>query len=366
MTLDAAGSTAPEVGAPAPDSSTGLAVSRFDIRFALVAAGALGLAGCVTTAAPHVSASCDRGCMQATVDGYLDALIAHDPSRLKTTGDVKFAENLQVLKLGEGSWATVDGRGPYSHYFADPASGNAGFIGTMRENGVPVIYDLRLKIVDGKIAEAESQIIRDPFGALKYEKALGQGPAPEWLEAVPPEKRLPRAELIAATDRYFTTMERNDGSGDYSFFADKCDRLEHATKTTNMNPPEPYGHVQDPKFTGQTCAEQWGTGFLGFVTEIRDRRELIVDEERQAVLNFITLDHNGTIRTLKLTGLEKGAIATLPPYFGVPRSLQVGEGFLVRDGKVFRIEMTLFEPPYGSQQPWSSSDVANSRSKSPQ
>lgn len=323
-------------------------MTKLAAALALVAA-ALAPAACATTTSMQ---TCDRACLEGHLDAYLDALVAHDPSGLPFSDEVMFAENLQPIALGEGSWATVDGRGSYSHVFADPASGNVGFIGTVRENGVPAILDLRLKIESGQIAEAESLIIRDPFGATRYETAIGAGPAPEWLETVPPDERLSRNALVATTDRYFSTMQRNDGGGDYSFFHPECNRLEHATQTSNMDPPQPYGHIADPNFTGQTCREQWGTGFLGFVTEIRDRRALVVDEERQAVLMLTSFDHNGTIRVLDLAGVEEGQTATMPPYFGVPRTLQVGEAFLMRDGKIFRIEMTLFESPYGAREPW--------------
>ena len=313
---------------------------------------AMALAACATPTAPMRGAACGRACLEGALDAYLDALIANDPSQAPFADDVVFVENYQRLDVGEGTWATMDGRGVYAHVFADPASGNVGLISTMRENGVPVLFDLRLKVENGRIAEAESFVIRSAPGALLYENTLGEGPAPEWLEAVPEDERLTRAELVAMPDAYFSSMQRNDGGGDYSFFHPECNRLEHAVQTTNMDPPQPYGHIQDTRFTGMTCAEQWSTGFLGFVTDIRDRRHLIVDEERQALFSFASFDHNGAVREIELAGAMEGDVAVMPPYFGTPRTLQVLEAFLVRDGKLFRIEMTLLELPYGAQPPW--------------
>lgn len=316
--------------------------------FALLAA-ALAATACATTG--PTTGSCDRACMEGYVDAYLAALAANDPGLAPLADDVVFVENYQHLDIGEGSWATMTGRGVYSHYFADPESGNVGFMGTMRENGVPAIFDLRLKIEGGEITVAEQLLIRSAPGALLYETSVGEGPAPEWLEVVPPEERVSRAELASLPDAYLSSMQHNDGLGDYSFFHPECDRLEHAVKTTNMDPPEPYGHIQDDRFTGMTCEAQWETGFLGFVTEVRDRRHLIIDEERQALLTFVTLDHDGTVRELALEGPSKGLTAVMPPYFGVPRTLQVAEAFLAREGKIYRIEMTLLELPYGMRPP---------------
>jgi hypothetical protein len=36
---------------------------------------------------------------------------------------------------GYGFWKTATGRGNYNHYFADPVTGQAGWMGTMKEKG---------------------------------------------------------------------------------------------------------------------------------------------------------------------------------------------------------------------------------------
>ena len=290
----------------------------------------------------------DRAELEAAIDSYLEALVARDPSRLPLAPNVQFTENCQVLKLGEGSWRTVTGRGTYSHYFADPEMGQAAVICTMRENGVPALLDLRLRLEDGQIAEIESLFIRDALAGARYERELGE-PEAVWLQAVPEADRLPREMLAATANKYLSGMERCDGTGDYSFFDRECNRIEHALQTTNVKTPTAYGHSHDTDFASMTAEEQWKTGFLGFVTLIRDRRFPVVDVERQVVLLYATLDHNGTVRVLHQT---TGKDFVVPPYFDVPRTLQVCEAFKVRGGKLYRIEMTLTEIPYGDRPPW--------------
>jgi hypothetical protein len=75
---------------------------------------------------------------------------------------------------------------------------------------------------------------------------------------------------------------------------------------------------------------------------------VIVDEERQVVLAFAMFDHNGTVRSIKLSS---GSVFVLSRYFDVPRTLQIIEGFRIRDDKLFRIEATMTEVPYGSRHP---------------
>jgi hypothetical protein len=295
-----------------------------------------------TTAAHAADKPCDRACLEGLVGKYLTALAAHDPSKLPTGRTFRFVENNQLLKPGQGTWVSVSAIGGYRHIFSDPEDETAAAITTVTENGKAAILDLVIKVQDRKIVEAESMIIRDAGGAARYEQL--KAPAPEWLTAVPPADRISRAALVATSDKYLVGMIRDDPKGDYSFFDPECDRLEHATQTTNVKTPQAYGHSSDVDFSSMGCEAQFKTGFLGFVTDIRDRRFPVVDEERQAVFAFADLDHNGTVRVLHMS---TGKDFVIPAYFDVPRTLQAGEAYRMRKDKIWRIEMTLTELPYG-------------------
>jgi hypothetical protein len=296
--------------------------------------------------------SCDRACLEGMADTYLQAMTTHDVTALPLAEGARFAENGQELAVGDGSFQTVTGLGKYRNYFADPATGNVGVITTVTEHGDAAhgrkaIFDLRLRVVDGQIAEIETMLIRDAGGFDRYE-AIGT-PETIWSEIVPPEQRLSREDMVRTVNRYFSGMVHNDGRGDYTFFHPGCNRLEHALPTTNLKTREAYGHSTDTDFRSMDCRGQFGMGLLGFVTDMRDRRFLVVDEERQTLLALVILDHNGTKRELPLS---TGNSFVLPIYFGVPRGLQVIEGFKLVDGMLYRIEMTLIETPYGSKAPW--------------
>lgn len=286
---------------------------------------------------------CDRQCLEAYIDQFLEALAGNDPSGLPLADDVIFVENNQRLELGDGSWRTITGLGKYRHYFADPKTGQVAVITVIEENGTNIMYDLRLAIAGRRITEIEALVIRSPEGAKLLEET--GSPWPEFLESVPVDQRVTRNELIATANKYLTGMENNTPDGDYSFFADDCDRLEHGVQTTN-NKPSAYGHSTDKEFVTMSCREQFETGFLGFVTRIRDRRFVVVDEERQTVFGFVILDHNGTIRRIDMSN---DRVFVIPPYFSTPRTLLVGEAWRIRKDKLFKIEMTLSEIPYGNR-----------------
>jgi len=287
--------------------------------------------------------TCDRACLEGLINQFMAAMVAHDASALSLNDSFAYIENNQSLQPGTGSWQTLQSFGSYRHYFADPEAGQAAIITTMRENNAAGLFTLRIKVENGKLSEAEAIITHDPRGADNYEKL--KAPANEWLETVAEEDRMSRDELALMANKYFGSMENNDGKGDYSFFAKDCNRLEHGLRTTN-NAPEKYGHSNDREFVTLDCRGQFETGFLGFVTRIRDRRYEVIDVERGAVFSIAAFDHDGTIRNIALTN---GKNFKVPSYFSVPRSLQVGEAFRARDGHIQDIEMTLHEFPYGQR-----------------
>jgi hypothetical protein len=313
------------------------------------------LAACsgASRSAPDAPA-CDRSCLEGLINQFLTAMAAHDASALPVNEGFVYVENNQALPLGTGSWQTLQSFGSYRHYFADPEAGQAAIITTMRENNSAGLFTLRIKAENGKLSEAEAIITHDPRGADNYEKL--KAPASEWLETVAEEDRMSRDELAVLANKYFGSMENNDGKGDYSFFGDDCDRLEHGLRTTN-NAPQKYGHSDDREFVTLDCRGQFETGFLGFVTRIRDRRYEVIDVERGAVFSIAAFDHDGTIRNIALTN---GKNFKVPSYFSTPRSLQVGEAFRARDGHIQDIEMTLHEFPYGQRMALRSTFVPSS------
>src|SRR5215831_9880597 len=74
--------------------------------------------------------NCNRACLENLVDQYLTALVAHDPKRLPLSRDLMYTENDQVIEIGDGSWKTIEGRGNYTHIFADPEFGQVAYMGT--------------------------------------------------------------------------------------------------------------------------------------------------------------------------------------------------------------------------------------------
>ena len=307
--------------------------------------------------------ACDRACLENTVDQFLDAFVKHDPKLVPLTRTVKFTENGQRLAVGDGSWRTMIGKGTYRLFVSDPQAGQVAFIGTLREenaqnkDGAAVLIALRLKVESRQIAEVEIFVVRNENAAKNCEK-LGM-PNHLFLEAVPAAERMSRADLVKTANMYFSGMQQNDGKGVYPF-TDDCDRYENGNQTTNA--PTPAGQTRpDPKtannYSGQWgCKEQFDSGLLHFVSRIRDRRYVAVDQERGLVFSFIFFDHMGG-DTRHFTTPTGRAVTGGPT---TPWTWELAEMFRLEKGKIHRIEAILDRSPYGMDSGWSSWEDAMS------
>jgi hypothetical protein len=297
--------------------------------------------------AQHMAAKppCDRECLKGFVDQYLAGLAARDASHLPVANDVKFTENSVPLKLGQGLWGTATALGTYKLYFADPASGDVGFMGVVKEWANPVILCLRLKVKDQKIREAETIVARDWSAAASLDK-MGE-PNPILDEMIPATEGASRAELVKTANMYFMGLQNNDGKGVYPF-TDDCNRIENGTQTTNNPALDKTGTSGSgyPIFS-MGCAAQFKAGFFRVVTRIRDRRFLIVDPDRGLVFAFAFFDHAGTVKTVTLTDGT-----TFPESLRHPLTWELGEVFKIEKGKIRYIQAVLTQAQYGLKPGW--------------
>jgi hypothetical protein len=320
----------------------------------------------ITVAVPRLAASeagpeaePSRAGLERLVDRFLDALVAHEPSRLPLAPVVRFTENGQRLELGDGLWRTVSARGAYRLYVTDPSAGQAGFLGTILEGGVPAILALRLKAEGGMISEIEALVARGDAGGSHGERGARRleqlgSPHPFFLAEVSAAERTSRASLIATANAYFSGLERNDGKGFYPF-TDDCDRVENGEQTTSA--PSRKGAGFDISALG--CRAQFESGFFAFVTRIRDRRFMVVDQERGLVLAFVFFDHAGDVRTVRLTNGQ-----TFDPGLKRPFTWEIAELFRIENGRIRRIEAVLDQCPYGMNSGWSTwEDGLSSRAR---
>jgi hypothetical protein len=299
--------------------------------------------------------ACDRQCLEGFVDRYLDAAIAHQPDKVPLAKGVRFTEDGQLLEIGDGMWRTLRSKGHYRLFVTDVPAGEVAFFGSIEEDnrdpskGTPAAIALRLRVRNQQITEIEQIVIRDEKAAARID---GMTVNPIYLQTVPQGERMSRADMIATANKYFTGMQKNDGKGDYPF-ADDCNRIENGGQSTN-NPTPPGQTRPDPKtsanYSGQwSCMEQFHSGLLHFVSRIRDRRYVAVDEERGIVFAFGFFDHEGgSTRTFQT---PDGRTVTAGPV--QPWTWEIAELFKVQGSKIHKIEALLQRSPYGMTSGWS-------------
>lgn len=315
---------------------------------------------------PASSTPCDRACLNAFVDKYFDALISHCTCNLPFAPDVKYTENGESVKPGEGIWKTFTGRGTYRIYLADPQTGEAGYYGDIREFGTLLgTMALRLKVKDRRIAEVEIVVARQqlrPKGGLGLNTAGIMTPkmideltpagfvSPDstLLEPVPAADRSPREKLIATTDQYFEAFSQNKSSA--APFADTCSRRENGFAATNnsdgpvVDPAQPAFRV----FSG-SCAQEIDRGFFSALSKVGNQRPLVVDVDQGLVLDLAFLDNEGNVKSVSVQGVGD---VKVPAEFLRPITFVEPQLFKIEAGKIREIEALSWPLPYGMRSGW--------------
>lgn len=308
------------------------------IVIVLLSRGALGAANGPQAA----SVQCDRACLITTTNIYLAALVAHDPSIVKFSPDVKFVENTMPMKPGDGLWKTASAiPTTFKIYVPDVVAQQIGFLGVMQENDRPIELGLRLKIVDGQIVEAEHLIARN-LSATSLVNLVA--PRPGLLATVPPDQRVPREQMLKIGASYYealVTADANDAP-----FADDCVRRENGLQTTSNPPPAAPGRGT---IGAMGCAPQLRTHTFDYIKRIEPRRVWIADPETGLVFGLSQFRHPMEEKTLKIVGVP--GVDEVPMNFK-PFDLPAAHIFKVSGGKMHEIEAMGFTMPYNSKTGW--------------
>lgn len=292
------------------------------------------------------AAECDSVCLNGFVDQFLMAAIAHDPSRLPTTANVRYTENGQALALGEGLWVTMSGAGDYKLYVPDPSVEQVGYLGAVQERGATSLLALRLKVEGMKISQIEAIIARPPQDAPDTYDRIDPV-APIFLDRVPESSRLPRYRMIAIANTYFDAIEKN--SGEMAPFADDCVRRENGVITAGDPRAQNIDHLKF-NLTALNCRQQLDTRVMQFISRVSPRRFVSVDAEHGLVFTLPMFMLDGTVPAMEK--LADGEMMPAPSFARHPSTMIAGEVFKIVDGRIVSIESVTTLVPYGSKHGW--------------
>lgn len=269
---------------------------------------------------------CDRACLKTALDQYLNAVVQHNPSAAPLAVGYRETENAVVRRPGAGVWTSAKALGKLQRRYFDAETEQAGYFGTLEEEGGTAVITLRLEIENHKISAAEWYVARkgDPgIGVGAGAQANAAFHDPEYLVAHPPaervapkNERLTREEMVAITNSYFDGLTAHDGT--LIIAHPGCIRLENGFLTTQR---------QGPNGITTDCMSPGGMANIFAVTA---RRYPIVDEETGVVLGL------GVFERKPGVAMRRNAFS---------------EWFVIEQGKIRAIYSSMFYPEQEAMVP---------------
>jgi hypothetical protein len=239
--------------------------------------------------------------------------------------------------------------------YLDAVTGQAAYFGTIEEGESTVIVNVRVRVENRKLTEAEWYLARENDPGLSgprqpggrptngYNKDyLTQNPPPE--RTVPANARLDRASLTRVVESYFDAITSHDGSVAVTHAG--CGRVENGSPTPAGRFLPPANPAAQPAAGGQRAGAPAGgapaagqragapaggggndcvSGLQNFSGQMAAARRIpLVDEEAQAVLAY--------------------AVFIRRPGLATPRNV-FAEMFFIDEEKIRTVYAAMFYPP---------------------
>jgi hypothetical protein len=295
--------------------------------------------------------NCGDSCLKRILHRYLVALPTHNPSSLPLAAQVQARENSEPVNLGEGSWQSVTAVLP-GYIFADPESGNVIYGGGVRRGKALGILFLRLKVIDGKIADSEMLTsgpgaVTPPRPQLPGSPAASAGPATDTQRSaqrfaapdlsglltpdilydaiLPKDRRSTRQQLMRIPFLYMQGLAKGDGS--IPPFGPRCDRWAAGGRKLTNNPAARGGAI--------SCA----TAIDGMKRmpgrSVTNRRVVVADVAHGIAVGMliVSFDVGGmrvTQNAAEIFKVVDGHIRSIEE-FNVPGRVPPGSGFAGQD-----------------------------------
>lgn len=174
------------------------------------------------------AAECDRACLKGMITKYVDAVVAHDPSRLPLAANVRFTEDSQEIRPGEGLWKTAIRKGDFRQDYIDLKKQIAASHVMLFEENAQVLYSVLLRVADQKITGIETLVDRiTPNSRFKPDSL--EKPLAGMSEPVPAGKRMPRAEMTRTALFYPEGLRIGSFVNARTPFAKEAYRVENGT-----------------------------------------------------------------------------------------------------------------------------------------
>ena len=279
-----------------------------------------GILGLLSLSPPSVQAqTCDRACLTGMMTQFINALVAHDPSKLPLAENVRYTEDSRNAKLGDGIWKSVTANGGFRQDYIDTRKQVAAAHVLLRENDTQVLYSVLLHVADMKVAGIETLVQRVTAGGKFQPTELGK-PIRGMNDPVPAGRKNSREEMIRIALTYPEGLRVGNFTDGGTPFADGAYRVENGVITADQTDPR------------RRMYEQNIIVHPGVIPSVA-----AVDEENGTVLLWMNFGHTGDS-------------------YGVGNALVTFEAFKVWGGKIQSVNAFFKGLPISTGRFWPSAD----------
>jgi len=297
------------------------------------------------------AADLDRAALVKLADDYLAALAAHAPDKVPLDANVKMVENAKRIKPGEGLWkTTTSGPTEFKITIPDTYSQQVGGMVMLQSDNKPTQVGFRLKVVGGKIVEAEHMLAEPTGGALDNMQKV----RPAIPMEIPYEYRDSRGRLVHIAKSYYDALDLNNGG--LAPFASDCERRENGMRTAPYGGPSlggagiPGVAAPPPSLLGMLdCKAQLDSQTFLYIDTIDHRRVEVADEVTGLAMGFSHFRHD--MKEKEYPVLNNPASQTTSMQFD-PFDLPAMHIYKIWGGQIHEIEAMGFMAPYNAQTGW--------------
>jgi len=277
------------------------------------------MTGFTTTAS--AADNCDRSCLTGLLTQYIDALVAKDPARLQIPANAKVTEDSRAIKLGDGIWKTVTGKGTFRQDYLDVRKQVAASHVALMEGQTHALYSVLLHVKDRKIEGVETLVQRIAPGGRFQPTELNK-PVKGMGDDVPRGKRDSRQSMIKTALTYTEGLRVGSFIDAGTPFAPETYRVENGVITAGGG-------------CGREDCGMYAQNIIvhpGIIASVA-----AVDEEAGIVLLWMNFGHTGNS-------------------YGEGNSLVTFEAFKVWDGQIHSILAFFKGLPISTARFWPSAD----------
>ena len=279
-----------------------------------------GILSVLSLSPPTVLAQeCDRACLTGMMTQFINALVAHDSSKLPLADNVRYTEDSRNARFGQGIWQSVTAAGKFRQDYIDTRKQVAAAHVLLHEGETQVLYSVLLHVAGMKIAGIETLVQRVGAGGKFQPTELG-APIRGMNTPVPAGQRHSREEMIRIALTYPEGLRIGNFTDGGTPFADDAYRVENGVITADQTDPR------------RRMYEQNIIVHPGIIASVA-----AVDEQNGTVLLWMNFGHTGDS-------------------YGVGNALVTFEAFKVWGGKIRSVNAFFKGLPISTARFWPSSD----------